>query len=130
MPEMSQNDSEIYARLLLPKRRGFPLWDPQPHPNLPSEYRKDGVNIGDVGIVTPLGVFDFLFNICLPTDHVINDGYVPDDFRPLEPPGPRDIVELQKTSTYVASRLIEWSQLSVKPSKQPLLSLYLLCMFS
>jgi hypothetical protein len=109
--EMCQNDGEVYARLLLPKRRGFPLWIPQPHRNLPPEYRRNGVSFGDVGIITSEGVFDFLFNACLPSYHCINGGGVPDDFRPLDPPKPVDIINVTVASTHIASRLIERSQL-------------------
>lgn len=116
---MCQNDSDVYARLLLPKRLGFPLWIPQPHRNLPSEYRRNGVNIGDVGIVTSGGVFDFLFNVCLPSHHRINGGRVPNDFRPLDPPEPVDIVGITIASTHIASGSIDqlrvnslWSQFS------------------
>jgi len=107
---MSHDDGEVYARLLLPKRRGFPLWHPQPHRNLPAEYRRNGVNIGDVGIVTSGGIFDFLFNICLPSHHPINGNRVPDNFRPLEPPEPIDVVEAPVSSTHIASGSIEQHQ--------------------
>jgi len=106
-PAMAQDDSEVYARLLLRKRRGFPLWLPQPHQNLPSEYRRNGVNIGDVGIVTSGGIFDFLFNICLPSNHPINGNRVPDGFRPLETPEIIDIIEVTVASTHITSGSIE-----------------------
>ncbi|KAJ6472616.1 hypothetical protein C8R45DRAFT_789320, partial [Mycena sanguinolenta] len=52
---------------------------------LPIEYQENGIQIGDVGTVTPEGLFDFLFNIYLPAHHPINLDNVPDDFCPLEP---------------------------------------------
>ncbi|KAF8995329.1 hypothetical protein BDQ17DRAFT_1211610, partial [Cyathus striatus] len=63
---------ELYARLLWIKGRGFPLWYPSPEANLPAEYRKNGIRIGDVGIINSSGQFDFLFNICLAADHPVN----------------------------------------------------------
>jgi hypothetical protein len=53
---------------------------------LPIEYRRQGLSIGDVGIITPLGAFDFLFNIFQPADHPINRGCVPRGFFPLSNP--------------------------------------------
>ncbi|KAJ7614042.1 hypothetical protein FB45DRAFT_802574, partial [Roridomyces roridus] len=72
-----------YCNQLLFQGRGFPLYVPTPRNNLPPEYGRRGVSIGDVGRVTPEGVFDFFFNIYLPADHPINDNDVPDKFSPL-----------------------------------------------
>lgn len=72
--------SEVYARLLLPKKLGFPLWTPEPDDNLPDQYCEIGVSIGDVGILKSDGDFDFLFSICVPFDDPINHRGVPDDF--------------------------------------------------
>ncbi|KAJ7649676.1 hypothetical protein FB45DRAFT_817, partial [Roridomyces roridus] len=72
-----------YCSQLLHEGRGFPLYVPAPRSNLPPEYGRHGVSIGDVGRVTPEGVFDFFFNIYLPADHPINDNDVPDNFSPL-----------------------------------------------
>jgi hypothetical protein len=47
---------------------------------LPIEYRRQGISIGDVGIITSTGEFDFLFNIFQPADHPINRGMVPQVF--------------------------------------------------
>ncbi|KAJ6483875.1 hypothetical protein DFH09DRAFT_949477, partial [Mycena vulgaris] len=84
-------ESEIYCSQLLRQRRGFPLYSPGPQRNLPEEYQQCGVSIGDVGCVTPEGIFDFFFNIYLPADHPINANDVPDDFSPLAPYARRDL---------------------------------------
>ncbi|KIK58590.1 hypothetical protein GYMLUDRAFT_112745, partial [Collybiopsis luxurians FD-317 M1] len=68
----------------LPRRRGYPLWKPKPDERLPVEYRRNGVRIGDIGILNEFGGFDYLFNVCLPEDHPVNVGRVPTDFRPLQ----------------------------------------------
>ncbi|KAF8176618.1 hypothetical protein K438DRAFT_70350 [Mycena galopus ATCC 62051] len=78
------SESGNYCKQLLRQGRGTPLYLPGPQVNLPAEYRRRGVAIGDVGRVTPEGGFDFLFNIYLPADHPTN-AKVPDDFVPLSP---------------------------------------------
>ncbi|KAJ7873171.1 hypothetical protein B0H13DRAFT_1025037 [Mycena leptocephala] len=78
------SESASYSCQLLRQGRGFPLYVPGPPGNLPDEYQRSGVSIGDVGTVTPDGEFDFFFNIYLEADHPINANYVPDDFSPLK----------------------------------------------
>ncbi|KAJ7255937.1 hypothetical protein C8J57DRAFT_1075204 [Mycena rebaudengoi] len=58
------SDAALYSRLLHPKRQGCPLYYPQPFDDLPPTLRQTGTRIGDVGIVTPNGAFDPIFNIC------------------------------------------------------------------
>lgn len=73
-------------------------------------YRRKGISIGDVGIITPSGSFSFLFNICLPHDHPINPRILPEDFAPIHPPvESMDIRELLefKPESYLASTSIE-----------------------
>jgi hypothetical protein len=53
-----------------------------------------GVSIGDVGLITPDGAFDYLFNICLPSDDPVNINRVPENFLPLEPWDRSDIHEV------------------------------------
>ncbi|KAJ6614155.1 hypothetical protein B0H10DRAFT_1950941 [Mycena sp. CBHHK59/15] len=78
------SDSEIYTKLLLCKKLGYPLWDPQPASDLPLEYKEHGVRIGDVGYITPNGAFYFIFNICVPPNDPVNSqNGVPDNFEPL-----------------------------------------------
>ena len=89
--ESSKRDSVVYARILLVKGHGYPLWIPEPFSNLPRAYRSKGVRIGDLGIITTDGGFDFLFNICLPPDHPINMGRVPPGFSALPLDRCRDI---------------------------------------
>jgi len=60
------------------------MWIPGPSMRLPKEYRRNGIGIGDVGIVYRSEGFSFLFNIFLPADHPVNTGRVPDDFEPLD----------------------------------------------
>ena len=75
---------EIYYEELLKQKRGSPLWCPGPSSDDPVEYRRNGVNVGDVGIFEINKPFDFLFNIFLPADNPINAKGVPKDFRPLK----------------------------------------------
>ncbi|TFK38861.1 hypothetical protein BDQ12DRAFT_735106 [Crucibulum laeve] len=71
---------KIYVDHMLRHRHGFPLWLPQPDLLLPLEYREEGINIGDVGIITPDGGFDFLFNFWLPRTHPVQPLNLPEDF--------------------------------------------------
>ncbi|KAJ7614102.1 hypothetical protein FB45DRAFT_758807 [Roridomyces roridus] len=79
------SDSESYCSQLLRCGRGFPLYLPGPGGNLPQEYQRHGVSIGDVGRVTPEGAFDFFFNIYLPVDDPVNAIGTPENFCPLTP---------------------------------------------
>jgi len=74
---------ETYYLNLSTKGRGSPLWIPGPNRRLPAEYQKTGVRIGDVGIITSQGSFDFLFNIFSPREHPINSNGVPEGFVPI-----------------------------------------------
>ena len=53
---------------------------------LPIPYRAQGVRVGDVGIFTENGGFDFLFNICVPRDDPINPRNLPENFTTISPP--------------------------------------------
>ncbi|KAF9526002.1 hypothetical protein CPB83DRAFT_502993 [Crepidotus variabilis] len=78
-----KSESKIYHDQLITKCRGTPLWIPGPNKRLPRAYRREGTNIGDVGMVTDLGSFRFLFNIFEEATSDINGGMVPDGFVPL-----------------------------------------------
>ncbi|KAJ7227449.1 hypothetical protein GGX14DRAFT_629977 [Mycena pura] len=98
------SENEMYCSQLLGRQRGYPLYVPGPQRNLPREYRTNGVAIGDVGMVTPEGIWDFFFNIFLPADDPINGNNVPNGFSPLEPYHPADVLHLDfEAGTYVCS---------------------------
>ena len=67
----SESAADTYARILLAKRIGYPLWSPEP-PNIPSGYEIEGIRIGDVGIIDSDGQFDYLFNVCLRRENPLN----------------------------------------------------------
>ena len=69
--------SQTYARQILKKGHDHPLWIPEPSQSLTSAYIERGFSIGDVGIFTDEGSFEYLFNVSLPADHPINLGRVP-----------------------------------------------------
>ena len=74
----------IYERHLKLKKRGFPLWIPEPNIRLPNAYKQIGIRIGDVGFHTSSGAFSFLFNVCEPRDHPINPRRLPEEFAAIE----------------------------------------------
>lgn len=75
--------NQVYSKLLSSRGHGYPLYIPEPNENLPYEYRQRGISIGDVGIITSDGGFDFLFNVCLSATDPINNDNVPEGFVPL-----------------------------------------------
>ncbi|KAF7293959.1 Pleiotropic drug resistance ABC transporter protein [Mycena kentingensis (nom. inval.)] len=98
------SDSEIYSNKLLCAKRGLPIYDPAPIRNLPSEYRRLGVMIGDVGRVTPDGVFDYFFNVYRPADDAVNAHGVHPDFRPLPIYDYRGVLDQQQQpGSYVST---------------------------
>ncbi|KAJ7817996.1 hypothetical protein B0H14DRAFT_2840790 [Mycena olivaceomarginata] len=112
-------DSGCYSSQLLRRGRGFPLYVPGPQPNLPPEYQRIGVAIGDVCRLTPEGILEFFFNIYLPPNHPINVGNVPDGFSPLEPYGSRDMLSLEfPAGNHVSSPSVQ--KQDIQPSSNEL----------
>jgi hypothetical protein len=83
-PVEEESSNSIYERHMYLKKRGFPLWIPQPNTTLPHSYQRRGVSIGDVGIFTSNGGFDFLFNVCLPAGDTSNPDELPEGFSRIE----------------------------------------------
>lgn len=75
--------SEMYSRVMQWYRQGYPLYSPGPGSDLPLEYRKKGVGIGDVGVITPDGAFHFFFNVDAFLDSAVNPSALPADFETI-----------------------------------------------
>jgi hypothetical protein len=88
---MSEAANEVYVRRLLSKCHGYPVYGPKPDNCLPQAYQDRGTSIGDVVIITNDGTIDFLFNICLPSDHPINSGRTPECFKMVELDASKDL---------------------------------------
>jgi len=92
-PETFEPFTEVYRRHMELRKKGrHPLWAPQPYLHLPIQYRRRGTQVGDVGIITQDGAFDFMFNICDPAPQasyeLANDDSagLPLGFAPIWPP--------------------------------------------
>ena len=60
---------------------------PTPSGGLRPAYRKKGIRVGDVGVITSNGAFDFLFNACQhgdQSDAGVNPATLPDGFELLK----------------------------------------------
>ena len=109
----TQKSNDIYERHLIRKGRGFPLWIPDPNLALHLDYRRTGVRVGDVGIITHSGGFSFLFNICLPHNDPVNPLILPEHFAPISPPIEATDIEkfvVFKNDSHLASASIKRSQ--------------------
>ena len=106
---MAYSPQDVYARHLV-SRRGYPLWTPELNMSLPDVYIREGLRIGDVGVVVPEdGSFDVLFNICLPPTHSLHrETGVPDNFTPILLSG-RDIAKFPEAES--VGRIISTSSM-------------------
>jgi hypothetical protein len=118
---LAASPSDVYARNLLVKSIGHPLWFPEPS-SYPPEYTRKGVGVGDVGVMSIEGHFDFLFNICLPSDHPINLN-TPPEFQPLEFNGESDVIttpQMHTLGTVIASEGIQMEPFESDAEFQPI----------
>ncbi|KAF8336124.1 hypothetical protein F5887DRAFT_987984 [Amanita rubescens] len=84
----TRGQSHIYSLEMLFLEAGYPLYMPTPSRGLPAAYLRRGVRIGDVGLVTANGAFDFLFSVCQhddPSDPGVNPSILPDSFEFIKP---------------------------------------------
>ncbi len=78
---------QIYSREMLALGVGYPLYMPSPSKSLPMAYRKQGMRVGDIGVIAPNGAFDFLFNACRQReepDGAVNPVALPEGFELLD----------------------------------------------
>ncbi|KAE9385615.1 hypothetical protein BT96DRAFT_840509 [Gymnopus androsaceus JB14] len=106
------------------RRKGYPLWQPKPDDGVPLAYLREGVQIGDLGILNEFGGFDYIFNVCRPADDPINDGRVPEDFKPITGLKDQDTRKREDEywpGTHVASRDVDIQRgfLPLSPSPLP-----------
>lgn len=98
--------ADIYAQCLLPLKEGYPLYRPELHRRLNDDvydtYRREGISIGDVGIIRPGGDFDFLFNICRTGYHNRGNVLSPSD-GPLSPSSQRTLNTTANSEQLVSS---------------------------
>ncbi|KAM6499185.1 hypothetical protein JOM56_004693 [Amanita muscaria] len=100
--------TERYTRSMLNCQctAGYPLYEPRPDCDPSAEYWKKGVRIGDVGIVTEDGIFDFIFNVCPSQNPFINPSELPDDFEALEYPEIRVMERHFKLQTHLFNNAV------------------------
>ncbi len=114
-----QRTHVVYTKLLLRRGHGYPLWIPEPDYSLPDAYRDKGVSVGDLGILTEDGGFDFLFNVCVEADDLVNQGHVPPQFEPLRiPQGDpiRKVVSPHRKNSSITSAHVSTTEISVEGS--------------
>ncbi|KIM36712.1 hypothetical protein M413DRAFT_449049 [Hebeloma cylindrosporum] len=90
-PDFREWAASRFYQTLLPFGYGLPIWDPVPNVELPISYRRKGVSIGDVGLITDIGSFKYLFNITYPIDHPVNSMDLPRDLFSPSPLRSREI---------------------------------------
>ncbi|KAJ6492857.1 hypothetical protein C8R47DRAFT_424285 [Mycena vitilis] len=78
--------ADLYVLLMLMCGKRYPMWSPSPNSahQVPVAHRKYGISLGDVGLITPDGAFDFMFNIFAAKNDPLNGNgkNVPDGFSP------------------------------------------------
>lgn len=117
----SRKSNDIDERHLILKGQGFSLRIPDPNPVLHLDYRRTGVRISDLGIITHSGVLFFLFHICPPHNYPVNPRILPDHFAPMSPPiGASDMLAILKNP--LRSRMVVISPaLQLKYNKEAVL---------
>lgn len=83
--------NHVYERQLLEKQRGFPLWMPECNLSWRVEKQKQGIRVGDVGLITKNGSFTYLFNITVPVGHPVQPSSMPEGYEPIQTHAEGDI---------------------------------------
>ncbi|KAF9556175.1 hypothetical protein CPC08DRAFT_694730 [Agrocybe pediades] len=110
---------ETYARSLLSKGNGYSPWSPQGIDSPRSKiHLKQGVGIGDVGLLDREGYFVYLFNIFAGRDHPLNEKRVPEDFEPIPLDQETDVIfqpNYFPPRTIISSKAVDIIRVSEEP---------------
>ncbi|KZP31970.1 hypothetical protein FIBSPDRAFT_848945 [Athelia psychrophila] len=119
---------EVYARQLLPRKRGYPIFVPEPGVDWPRQFIDRGEDVGDVGFIVD-GLFFFVFSLCAPADDPVNCHGVPDGFQQFRPePGIfYRYPNMHKKGSELTSSSIKQHDISVKGGLQE--NEYVACCF-
>ena len=118
---MTQAPNNLYTKNLGELGFDHPLWIPGPSQSASPAYLSRGVSIGDVGIKTPHGSPDLLFDASLPASDAINSYGVPDAFDKLHIM-PRDIdvdPDFFPPWTYIEDKCVKDINIQLAVSAQP-----------
>ncbi|KZV93490.1 hypothetical protein EXIGLDRAFT_612881 [Exidia glandulosa HHB12029] len=114
-----------YRELLYQHGHGYPFWIPEPSDALSKEQKAEGVRLGDVGILTDDGGFEYLWNVHLPADHPYNKSRVPSNFTPLAPLNEtRDVRRIDAfypENTAISSSSVKKREIKLEAELQPAL---------
>ena len=103
--EHYETGCDLYRRLMGLKKKGrHALWIPHLNISLSLERRQQGVRIGDVGIITPNGAFDFMFSIYSPPTGSSDPSSLPSGFEQMQTPSSleREVVVISEHSAHDA----------------------------
>ncbi|KAF9543632.1 hypothetical protein CPC08DRAFT_730421 [Agrocybe pediades] len=110
---------ETYARSLFSTGNGYSPWQPEGIDSPRSLIHwKQGVGIGDVGLLDRVGYFVYLFNIFAGRDDPLNQLGVPEDFEPLILDREKDVVvqpDYFPPRTVISSKGVEVTRVSEDP---------------
>ncbi|KAL0569231.1 SCF ubiquitin ligase complex subunit cdc4 [Marasmius crinis-equi] len=132
MGVLLDSESQIYASALCTLGHGYPLWIPEPNNALSAQYQESGVRIGDVGVLTDDGGFNFVFNVCSPADDPVNQFGLPPGFQPLhwDSGSRREISKRFRPGAPILSRGARTWDIAVEASASPPLVLCSIIYFS
>jgi hypothetical protein len=82
-PHLNEGAPRTLVRSFKDHFLGLPLHNPGPDARLSIECRRLGISIGDVGMITGEGGFDYLFNICRQNSDPLNPEGSPAGVQPL-----------------------------------------------
>ena len=102
-PRLKEGAPRTLVRSFKSHRLGLPLHKPGPDARLSLECRRLGMSIGDLGMITGEGGFDYLFNICRQNSDPLNPEGSPAGIQPFSESTLRGI---QRTTSFSPNNYI------------------------